>query len=194
MKNIDAKGKNCPIPVIMAKKAIEAGETQFSVEVDNEIAVQNLTKLAENKHFNIRKTQNGANFTVFFVNDGDVVHELSENQNMTADWAIFAVHDTVGDGDAELGKTLMEMYFYTISQSGNLPRCVLMMNGAVKLAVENEQVISHLKLLSEMGTEVLVCGACLNFYHLQDSLKVGSISNMYEITERMAQVSKVVTI
>lgn len=43
---IDAKGKQCPLPVIEAKNAIsgmtEAGIVE--VTVDNEIAVQNLTQ------------------------------------------------------------------------------------------------------------------------------------------------------
>ena len=33
-KFIDAKGKNCPIPVIMAKKEIESGVNFFEIEVD----------------------------------------------------------------------------------------------------------------------------------------------------------------
>ena len=48
---IDAKGKQCPLPVIEAKNAIsgmtEAGIVE--VTVDNEIAVQNLTKMADHK-------------------------------------------------------------------------------------------------------------------------------------------------
>jgi TusA-related sulfurtransferase len=48
---IDAKGKQCPLPVIEAKNAIsgmtEAGIVE--VTVDNEIAVQNLTKMADQK-------------------------------------------------------------------------------------------------------------------------------------------------
>ena len=35
-KTIDAKGQNCPIPVIMAKKEIEAGGQSFIVEVRSE--------------------------------------------------------------------------------------------------------------------------------------------------------------
>ena len=36
---IDAKGKACPMPVLMAKEAISAGESQFTVLVDNTTAV-----------------------------------------------------------------------------------------------------------------------------------------------------------
>ena len=34
MKTIDARGKNCPIPVIMTKKAISEGETAFSGTIE----------------------------------------------------------------------------------------------------------------------------------------------------------------
>ena len=53
---IDARGKQCPLPVIEAKNAIagmkEAGTVE--VTVDNEIAVQNLTKMANHKGLSAR--------------------------------------------------------------------------------------------------------------------------------------------
>ena len=48
---LDERGKQCPMPVIEAKKALEscpAGEI-VEVIVDNEIAVQNLRKMADHK-------------------------------------------------------------------------------------------------------------------------------------------------
>ena len=50
-KVIDAKGKACPMPVIMAKKEIDSGIKFFLVEVDNKIAVENLKKLAKSQGF-----------------------------------------------------------------------------------------------------------------------------------------------
>ena len=35
MNFVDALGKACPMPVIMAKKEIDAGNTAFVVAVDN---------------------------------------------------------------------------------------------------------------------------------------------------------------
>ena len=45
---VDALGKQCPIPVVMAKKALAELQTPDTLEilVDNEAAVQNLSKLA----------------------------------------------------------------------------------------------------------------------------------------------------
>ena len=53
MIQIDAMGDTCPIPVVKTKKAIESMEGPGGVEtlVDNEIAVQNLTKMANQKGY-----------------------------------------------------------------------------------------------------------------------------------------------
>ena len=48
MKEIDALGLLCPRPVILAKKLIkEEDPTEFTVLVDNEIATENLSKMAD---------------------------------------------------------------------------------------------------------------------------------------------------
>ena len=51
MLRVDARGDTCPLPVVKAKKAIAAlaGAGEVEVLVDNEIAVQNLTKMAKQK-------------------------------------------------------------------------------------------------------------------------------------------------
>ena len=48
MKQLDMRGKACPMPVIETKKILEEVKKaeEVRVLVDNEIAVQNLTKLA----------------------------------------------------------------------------------------------------------------------------------------------------
>ena len=47
MVTVNAMGLNCPLPVIETKKAMQAltGPDTIEVLVDNEIAVQNVTKL-----------------------------------------------------------------------------------------------------------------------------------------------------
>ena len=48
MITVNAMGDNCPMPVIKAKKAMQAltGPETIEVLVDDEIAVQNVTKMA----------------------------------------------------------------------------------------------------------------------------------------------------
>ncbi|HWS41780.1 MAG TPA: sulfurtransferase TusA family protein, partial [Pseudoflavonifractor sp.] len=43
---INARSKECPIPVVIAKQAIAGGKLPFTIEVDNQTSVENLTRLA----------------------------------------------------------------------------------------------------------------------------------------------------
>ena len=52
-KEVNAIGDICPIPLVKAKEAIKElnGAGVVEVLVDNEIAVQNLTKMAQQKGY-----------------------------------------------------------------------------------------------------------------------------------------------
>lgn len=212
-KIIDAKGKNCPIPVIMSKKEIDAGNNEFLIEVDNNIAVENLKRLANSQGLVINVESEEGIFKVSFSKNSNKVNEINiqneiENceecdeilekievkKNKKDTWSVFIGKDIIGAGNEELGKSLMKMYFYTISESKDLPKSILFMNDGVKVPTLNEQAIEHLKTLEENGVEILVCGACLNFYGLEEQLKVGKVSNMYDITNYMNESSKVITL
>lgn len=194
---IDARGKACPTPVIMAKKAISAGESTFTVLVDNTTAVENLKRLAANQGFDAAAAEAEGVFSVAFTRTGCAACEEAVNAPLPApggDWAVFVGRDIIGDGDRELGTNLMRMFFYTLSQGEDKPGAVLFMNAGVKLPTLDEQVAEHLKALSAVGVEILVCGTCLNFYGLTDRLRVGTVSNMYDIVTRMQKAGKVISL
>lgn len=196
-KFIDAKGKACPMPVIMAKKEIDAGVKFFEIEVDNKIAVENLKKLANSQGFTTTIEENNGNFKVNFSNGCEECEEVLakvEGKKPLGNWSIFVNKEIIGAGNEELGQSLMKMFLYTISEGEDLPKSILFMNGGVKVPTLNEQAVEHLKVLQDKGVELLVCGACLNFYGLEEKLGVGKISNMYDITNAMKEASKVITI
>ena len=196
-KNIDAREKNCPVPVIMAKKEIEQGGKFFTVQVDNKIAVENLKKFANSQGYEVSIEQTNGDFNVKFSNGCEECEEILakvENRKPLGDWCIFINKSTIGVGDEELGQSLMKMFLYTISESSDYPKSILFMNDGVKVPTLNKQAIEHLKELEEMGVELLVCGACLNFYGLQEKLSVGKVSNMYEIVEVMKSAAKLITL
>lgn len=47
IERIDARGLSCPQPVVLAQKAIEEGHAVFEVLVDNEVAKENIFRLAK---------------------------------------------------------------------------------------------------------------------------------------------------
>ena len=196
-QTIDARGKACPTPVIMAKKAMAAGEDAFTVLVDNPTAVENLKRLADNQGFEAAVTENGGEYALAFTRSGCAACEEAVSSPLPApgaDWAVFVGRDIVGDGDRELGTNLMRMFFYTLSQGEDRPGAVLFMNAGVRLPTLDGQVVEHLRALAAAGVEILVCGTCLNFYGLTEQLQVGAVSNMYDIVARMQKAGKVISL
>lgn len=195
---VDAKGKPCPTPVILAKQAMAQGHAAFTVLVDNPTAVENLKRLAGNQSFEVSVREEGGAFVLDFAKgEGCATCEEAVNSPLPAagtDWAVFVGQDVIGGGDRELGANLMRMFFYTLAQGEDKPGAVLFMNAGVKLPTQDEQVVEHLKALSDAGVEILVCGTCLNFYGIAEALKVGTVSNMYDIVTRMQKADKVISL
>ena len=187
---IDAGGKQCPIPVIMAKKELEAGEQDVEIIVDGPTQVGNLERLGDALGRKATSEPFGDKFLVKFAN-GETVKGASVAEADT--YAVFFNTNAIGTNNSELGGNLAKMAIFTLSESERVPSYVLFMNEGVKLPAGDEpQIIDNLKTLIEKGTQVLVCGTCLNFYGIKDDLKVGTVSNMYDILGAMQEVSKVI--
>lgn len=60
---IDARGRSCPEPVLMTKKAIASAEKSYEVLVDNNTAAGNVTRFANNAGYSVETSK-----------DGDVFH------------------------------------------------------------------------------------------------------------------------
>ena len=129
-----------------------------------------------------------------FTGDGSAVAPAAEETAKPKNWALFIGKNFIGDGSEELGGSLMTMFFYTLAESNDAPRYILFMNSGVKLVVENDQVVEHLQTLQAKGSEILVCGTCLKFFDLEGNQKIGTVSNMYDISERMHMADKVITL
>jgi len=54
------------------------------------------------------------------------------------------------------------------------------------------QNVTDLKSLEAQGVEIVSCGTCLDFYGVKEKLAVGSVTNMYDIVERMETASSIV--
>lgn len=193
---IDARGKACPQPVIMAKKEIDGGCRDLTILVDNRTAVENLTRLGNSAGMQVTAGDNGNGLFVRLTGEGKIVEEPIIACPATGNgYAVFIGKDVVGAGDYELGYNLMKMALYTLAQGDSVPAYVLIMNAGVKLpAGEEQQVIDSLMTLLEKGSIILVCGTCLNYYGIADRLKVGTVSNMYDIMSAMQRADKVITL
>ncbi len=196
---LDAIGKQCPIPVIMAKKELDAGTQELEIVVDGQTQIDNLARLGDSVGRPITSEPFEGKFLVKFADgetkkvDGDGSEMCSLPANDT--YAVFFNKAAVGSGSDELGLSLAKMAIFTLSESEKRPDYILFMNDGVKLTTGIEpQIVENLQTLIDKGTKVLVCGTCLNFNGLSDKIQVGTVSNMYDILGAMQSVGKVITL
>lgn len=200
-QTLDCRGKACPLPVIETKNTIallKQGD-QIEVLVDNNVAVQNLMKLAEQKKLSAEVEEAEKNLfqVTLTVNTSTQEQEEDLMNNSSKEHAqgptvIVISSDKMGEGDEKLGHILMKGFLYALTELEKLPETVILYNNGVKLAVQGSESLADLKLLAEQGVEILACGTCLNHYQLTESLGVGSITNMYTIVEKLSQAQKVI--
>ena len=193
---IDAMGKACPQPVILARQALSQGQAPLTIAVDNATAVENLKRLATSRGVTPSASEDAGRFEVTFPQAGSAPAVEAEIRcSPGGRYAVMVGKDHLGEGAPELGYNLLKMFLYTLSQSDTAPASVLFINGGVKLPAGDEQdVLSSLRALEENGADILVCGTCLNFYGIADQLKCGIVSNMYDILSKMQDADKVITV
>lgn len=183
--DIDCRGLACPRPVIKTREKLAEGGGSFAVLIDNEAARDNVSRFAENAGCSVEVTETADGFIIQVTPTEAAVEAAGDSratrQAPAGDKVIFIGADEVGRGDRRLGTTLAKAFLYACTENRDRPSQMVFMNSGVRLVTENDETVAHVKLLEDEGVEVVVCGTCLDFYGLKDRLRVGRVSNMYEI-------------
>ena len=199
-KIIDCRGLACPLPVVNAKKAAEAmnpGDV-LTVLVDNEIAVQNLSRFAEHKGFGVSADKKDEKeYAVIMSISGETVESRDEEVACVMDsrrkgMLVVLSGNVMGTGDAKLGTSLMKAFVFALTKQDQLPDTILCYNTGAYLTCEGADTLEDLKLLESEGVTILTCGTCLDFYGLKEKLAVGGVTNMYDIVERMESAAQII--
>ena len=180
MITVNAMGDNCPIPVIKTKKAMQAltGPETIEVLVDNEIAVQNVTKMAASSGGQVSSEKLGdAEYKITIQMGGAPAAEDTQAVSCAPD---------------PIGKVLIKSFIFAVTQLDELPKTMLFYNGGATLTTEGSDSLEDLKSLEALGVEIMTCGTCLDYYGLKEKLAVGSVTNMYSIVETLAGASKII--
>ncbi len=193
MIEVDARGKACPEPVIRTKKALDDIQDGVVVTfVDNEVARNNVMKLAKSRGYaaNFAVTEDGFSITIEKGN-AEVDEEVLVD---THDLVVLVTSACLGKGDDRLGAILMKSYLTALCETSPLPKRMFFINSAVRLTAEGSDVVPLIQKLADQGVSIESCGICLDYYHLKETLAVGSITNMYDVTETLNQAKKVLTL
>ena len=200
-KIIDCKGMACPLPVVNAKKASEelrAGDV-LTVLVDNEIAVQNLSRFAEHKGFSVSAEKKAEKeYAVIMAVSGTTPKEAKEEEivcvtdSRRKGMLVVLSSNQMGTGDPKLGTSLMKAFVFALTKQDQLPDTIVCYNTGAYLTCEGADTLEDLKLLESEGVTILTCGTCLDFYGLKEKLAVGTVTNMYDIVERMENAAQII--
>ena len=210
MVKVNALGDPCPIPVVKTKNAIKDLKEGGVVEilVDNEIAVQNLTKMAKQMSYGIqsKKLSEGVYQVLMEVGQpakeaDKTVKEIPETESFDADvpplahkkkTVVVISSDKMGEGSDELGHALMKSFLFALSKLDVLPDTILFYNGGAHFTVSDSPALEDIKAMEAEGVTIMTCGTCLNHYGLTEQLAVGSITNMYTIAEIMMEADHII--
>lgn len=204
MIKVNAIGDTCPIPVIKTKNAIKEmnGTGVVEVLVDNEIAVQNLTKMAKQKKYDCNSekiSEDEYKVTITVGEDLEAACDVKEEaaaacipDSRKKKKIVVLRSGKMGEGNDELGTVLMKGFIYALTELDELPETILLYNGGATLSCEGSDSLEDLRTLEAQGVEIMTCGTCLNYYGLSEKLAVGTVTNMYVIAEKMSQADTII--
>ncbi len=197
-RTIDCRGLPCPQPVLRTKEALESGRAPLRVIVDNEAACTNVSRFAEGRGAQVTVERRGGEYHLAIrpgaqarAPEGEPV-ACTGAQAAAGNLVVYVSSEGMGRGDDRLGTILMAAFLDTLGHFKDVPSHVIFVNGGVRLAVEGSPVLDQIRHLEQIGSRVLVCGTCLNYFGLKEKLAVGGISNMYAIVETLSQAGRIV--
>ncbi|MEN6465887.1 MAG: sulfurtransferase-like selenium metabolism protein YedF [Syntrophaceae bacterium] len=198
-KIVDCRGLSCPQPVVETKKAIDGftGD-EIDVIVDNETACTNVTNFTAGLGWTAQKFTREGNLVRISLKRGSAGSGEGVSRSETgsgvgqSDYIVYLSSDVIGRGDDELGKILMRSFIKSLPDTQRLPKLIIMLNSGVRLAAEGSVVLEDLKEYEKQGIEIRCCGTCVDFYGLKEKLRVGKLTNMFEIISALQSFNKVV--
>ena len=202
MKTVDAKGQLCPMPLILVKRAINetAMGDSFILMIDNQTSFANVSRYLKDNDIDFSAVENNNvwTLTVTKSNKPSAEHTVESYFSndiphlQKGDFVVSISSDKMGDGDPELGTLLMINFIKAIRDLDNLPSKMVFYNRGVFFGRKNSPVYELLKDLEKMGVGLYLCGTCINHYSLSEEIDIGTVSNMFEITQILASAGKVI--
>ncbi len=191
MREIDCRGKACPQPVITTKQALEeVKEGEFTLIVNDPSSSENVKRFASSRGCSVEVEKKGGDFYLHIRKA--VPLEEGKIPRKEEKVVIYINSNLLGIGDDALGSILMRAFLKTLLETDPKPSRLIFINSGVRLTSEGSEVLETLKALSGKGVDILSCGTCLDFYGLKERLKVGIVSNMYEITKSLLEADRLI--
>lgn len=188
---LDVRGLICPEPIVRTKQALESiASGTITVFTDSSATRDNILRFAERVNCQVSWQEREPGVYAIWITKTKCLNSTKTETGTV----VFISSDQIGQGEPELGRLLLSLFLRTLTESSYRPSLLVLMNNGVKLALADSQVLSTLQTIEHQGIEVRICGTCLDFYGVKDRVRVGTVSNMYELVEILWSGNKVITI
>lgn len=193
--SLDCRGLACPGPVLRCKECVEKdAPSTLTITVDNEAARENVTRFLGMRGYAVTVAEAPGGLSVLTAVAGETVPDTVDTAESGGKTVVFLTADTIGRGDETLGAKLMVNFLGTLPELGDRLWRIVLVNGAVRLAVIGHPALDKLKTLAEAGVSILVCGTCLDFYGILDKKEVGQTTNMLDVVTSLDVADKIIQI
>jgi selenium metabolism protein YedF len=168
-------------------------EAELTIIVDNPSSRDNVERFAQSQGCSVKVERRGPDFYLN-IQKGKVGEEaeLTRRKEKDEKVVVYINSHLLGIGDEALGSFLMKAFLKTLLDLERKPDRVILINSGVQLASEDSKVLETLKALLEKGVEIVSCGTCIDFYGLKDKMRVGAISNMYDILQSVFEADRLI--
>jgi len=191
-QRINARGWDCPRPIIETKKLLDTmREGTVITTVDNKLAVTNLINFSESMGYSVECVELDDVFDIEVTKTWSEFHESVSSGFGTV---IQITSNSYGGESDGLGENLMKAYIYALTEVSPLPSTLLFINKGALLTADGSDVHGSLKALESEGVEILTCGACINFFGLDETPVVGGVTNMYLMAEKLTNAKNAIII
>ena len=180
---VDVRGSLCPKPVIETKKVSDANPSAIiTTVVDNEVSRDNVEKFGKSRGYGVDIRQDGKDFYLTMTPNANPVAEICKPMSY-GNRVILMTKDHLGEGSEKLGRNLMKTFWVCMLEADVKPSKIYFINSSVKMVVNDSVHLENIKKLADLGVEIAACGICLDYFGVKEELGVGSITNMYAITD-----------
>ncbi len=212
---LDVRGKPCPQPVIDARRILlEASPEVLRVIVSDPASAENVGRMARSLGKVVRTEQPQAGEIHLIITPGaaetgrqpvdgpraaasaptaaPAPDEAAASYGCTPQNVVLVTSAEFGSGDPELGALLLRSFLKTLKEVAPRPRAIIFVNGGVRLTTNGSPLLDEMRELEGLGVRVLSCGTCLDFFHLKAALRVGTVTNMFEIVSLLSTADRVI--
>ena len=105
---------------------------------------------------------------------------------------LYLKSNTMGSGDPELGKKLLNAFLKKLAESEIAIDVVGCVNSGIFLTTEPGEALESLMKLQTRGARIASCGTCLDHYGRRGDLRVGTVGAMAETVELLASAARVI--